>query len=256
MSESKQRGSEWFRRAFEKVYLDLYAHRTDEAASQEVDKISTWTKVDAALSAPVLDLGCGNGRHAAAWSRKQLSVLGLDLSNDLIQEARARRLANVLFLEGDMRHLSFDSYFQLVTSLFTSFGYFEDDAEDLTVVVGVAKSLLPGGSFVLDFLNADYVRHHLVERSEERKKDLVVYQQRRITADGKRVEKTITMIRDDGWQREHRESVRLYNEQDLQEMMEEAGLVLDQRYGDFGGKPITPQSSRVILVAKKPEIRV
>lgn len=52
-----------------------------------------------------------------------------------------------------------------VMNLFTSFGYFDQDDDDEKVFESVAQALKPGGLFVLDFLNADYVKHTLVSES-------------------------------------------------------------------------------------------
>ena len=253
MSQSSSSESEWFRRAFEKEYLDLYDHRTDEAAESEVMAIRTWVAARGLLaesSIPVvLDLGCGNGRHARAWSTSGAQILGVDLSADLIQVARDRKLTNTLFIEGDMRELAFHDLFDVATSLFTSFGYFSSEEEDQRVLDGIARALKPRGVFVFDFLNATHVRQSLVPETKETRKGVAVHHRRWISDDGLRVNKHTTMRRSDGTIREQEESVRLYSEDELREKLSRAGFVVEDAFGDFDGQSVLEDSPRVILIS-------
>src|SRR5439155_16157097 len=112
----------------------------------------------------ILDLACGPGRHAAELERLGGGggghVIGFDLSRAMLRRARERTRAALV--RGDMRALPFrPGSFALAVNLFTSFGYFRDDAEHQVVVHQVSVVLAPGGRFVLDYLNADQVRRSL-----------------------------------------------------------------------------------------------
>jgi SAM-dependent methyltransferase len=52
-----------------------------------------------------------------------------------------------------------------VFNLFTSFGYFDNESDDKKVFQSVYGILKPGGYFVLDYLNEEYVRKNLIPES-------------------------------------------------------------------------------------------
>jgi SAM-dependent methyltransferase len=195
----------------------------------------------------VLDLACGPGRHSAALRRRGALVVGLDLSMPLLLTARHRGAAPLL--RGDMRALALrGESFNAVLNLFTSFGYFGSDHEHDRVLREVARVLRRGGVFVLDFLNAPAVRASLVPRDDLRLGQAVVVQERRLSADGRFVVKTIHL---GGEGRSFIERVRLYERPDLEGMMVSAGLVPEAAFGDYDGQPHAPGSPRLLLLARR-----
>jgi SAM-dependent methyltransferase len=168
---------------------------------------------------------------------------------------RARERTGARLIRGDMRALPFrDGTFALAVNLFTSFGYFLDDAEHRLVVRQVASALAPGGHFVLDYLNAEHVRRTLKlgeqapgrSRNDERRHDVRV--SRRIGADGRFVIKEIE-LRDEG--RRFQERVRLFDAEELAVLLTDAGLRITARFGDYDGGPAGPKAPRVILVGAR-----
>ena len=109
----------WYEAAFRKEYLDLYRHRSDEAAESEAAFAIRALGLPA--GATVLDVACGSGRHARAFKAAGFEVVGVDLSPDLLDEAEG-----VARLRADMRALPFRGGFDAATSFFTSFGYFDE----------------------------------------------------------------------------------------------------------------------------------
>ena len=93
----------WYDVAFRAGYLHLYAHRTDERALAEVEFVTR--HLSPMAGALVLDLCCGNGRHAAAMTARGAQVIGLDYSEDLLCHARTRNLSGAKFLRADMMPL-------------------------------------------------------------------------------------------------------------------------------------------------------
>lgn len=242
--------TEWFEQWFGEEYHALYPHRDDEDARRAVALIQRavpWRAGDR-----ILDLACGPGRHAAELERLDGHVVGFDLSRAMLRRARERTRGPLV--RGDMRALPFrDRSFALAVNLFTSFGYFLDDAEHRLVLRQVAAALAPGGHFVLDYLNAEQVRSAvaLSEREAksgngERRSDVRVT--RRIGADGRFVIKEIE-LRDEG--RRFQERVRLYAAEELAELLTEAGLQVTARYGDYDGGAAGPEAPRVILVGAR-----
>jgi len=235
--------SEWFTRWFGKEYLDLYPHRDDREARSVVRLIRNTVALRADDRA--LDLACGSGRHTRALSRSTWTV-GLDLSMDLLSVARAES-PQVPYVRADMRVLPFAAAsFDLVVNLFTSFGYFSSDDENRTVLTEVSRVLRPGGVCVLDYLNADQVRATLVPHDTRRVRNRVVTQDRRVSADGKYVEKTISAA---GSPNTYLERVRLFEPDELRCLLHDAGLVIEHEMGDYAAGPLDRTSPRAIFFA-------
>lgn len=237
--------TEWFTRWFGKEYLDLYPHRDEAEARAAIDMILR-TLGDVRMRA-ALDLACGSGRHTRALCDHVWTV-GLDLSPTLIHIAAAES-PGVPFVRADMRILPFaGDTFDLVVNLFTSFGYFETDEENRTVLREVHRVLADEGTFVLDYLNADNVRETLVPLDTREVGERTVTQRRSITADGRYVEKQISATH---CSNTYLERVRLFEPDELRALLAEAGFVITHELGDYDGSPLDPQSPRTIFFARR-----
>ena len=152
-----KRSKPWFEEIFDEDYLRTLPFMTPEQTMREVAFIEA--SLEATPGAEILDVGCGYGRHAIELVQKGLIVTGLDLSLPLLIKAAddaQRRSVSVNFVHADMRELPFDRKFDGAYCMLTSFGYFDEDA-NLKVAEGVARALKPGGRFLLDIVNRDYV---------------------------------------------------------------------------------------------------
>ncbi|MDP4231468.1 MAG: class I SAM-dependent methyltransferase, partial [Bacteroidota bacterium] len=160
----KQWYEDWFA---DERYLALYLHRNTAEAERALDLIERTTGIG--KDAAILDLACGAGRHSISLAKRgYTTITGIDLSPTLIAEAKKNAVAEgvaVRFELQDMR--SFTGSYDLVMNLFTSFGYFPDDAENEAVICRVGACLKASGYFVIDFLNAEIVRRDLVTHDEK-----------------------------------------------------------------------------------------
>ena len=232
---------QWFESWFGEEYVALYPHRDAAEAEHAVELIAD--HVDSPPMPLVLDLACGGGRHARILSTRWKTV-GLDLSRVLLRLAKTEA-PDASFVRGDMRVLPFaQGAFGLVVNLFTSFGYFDDDASHDRVINEVARVTASGGTFVLDFLNTDHLLDTLVEYDEREIGGKIIEQRRTISDDGRYVIKSIC-IRDEN--REFTEKVRLFEMDELSEMMKDAGFEISEIFGGYDAQPLTDQSPRVIL---------
>ena len=236
--------TEWFEQWFGEEYHALYPHRDSEDAKRAMElirRVAPWPPGER-----VLDLACGAGRHAAELERAGARVTGLDLSPAMLHRARQR--SGAALVRGDMRALPFrGASFALVVNLFTSFGYFRSDAEHGEVVRQVARVLVPGGRFVIDYLNADQVRRSLRRDSEEISDGGAGARvRRRFSAEGRYVVKEIELRAEN---RSFQERVRLFTAAELEALLGEAGLAVVERFGDYDGRAFTPDAPRAILFA-------
>ncbi len=237
--------TEWFEEWFGEEYLALYPHRDEEEAADVAELIAGVVRLP--RGAPALDLACGAGRHARALSDRWWTV-GLDLSPALLRAARADD-RDLPLVRGDMRELPFaEGAFALVVNLFTSFGYFREDAQHVRVVEEVARVTEAGGWFVLDYLNPPQVRDTLVPAEEQRVGSRIVELERWVSDDGRFVCKSIT-VRDEG--RTFIERVRMFDADDLTAMLERCRFAVRAVYGDYRGAAHGPASPRTILVASR-----
>ena len=94
----------------------------------------------------ILDLGCRTGYLTAQIAAAGASVLGIDSSTQLIEEAR-RSHPDIRFEVGDARNLTYVEQFDAVFSNAVLNWIVEPEA----VVRGVARALKPAGRFVAEF---------------------------------------------------------------------------------------------------------
>jgi SAM-dependent methyltransferase len=153
--------TEWWEELFDERYHEFY-----ESIAKPVTADGDAEFVERALDlsrSRILDLGCGQGRHAVALALRGHEVTGLDLSAFLLGKARelaGERGAHVTWVERDMRDLDGLGPFDACVSLYTAFGYFTD-AEDARVIASVSSVLEPGGAFLLDLDNPFPLLRHL-----------------------------------------------------------------------------------------------
>ncbi len=236
--------TEWFEEWFNDAYLHLYPHRDDADAERLVAllvRVLPWR-----AGWRVLDVACGEGRHARALAAAGARVVGLDLSPGLL--ARAREATRAPLVRADLRDLPVRrGTMDLTVNLFTSFGYFDSDGEHSAALAGMVHTARPGGWFALDFLNAAAVRATLVPEEEATLAGTSVTLRRRLEDGGHYVVKDIELA--DG--RRFRERVRLFERAELEAMLEGAGATVRHRFGDYDGAPLAAGSPRVLLLAER-----
>jgi len=239
----------WYVESFQDDYLKIYAHRTEQAAKEEVQKISTLLAMKP--GSRVLDLCCGNGRHSRQLAARGFIVTGVDLSSFLLKEAtKKNKGGQITYLEADVRHLPFNEEFDYVLNLFTSFGYFEQESENQKVFTSIYQALKPGGRFLIDFLNPSYVQENLLPVSERNVDQVYIKERRRIEEN--QVIKQIEIKEEGQEPRYYLEKVRLFKLEEMLAMLLNASLQFEQVFGDFSQSPYDPvKSPRMIIIGKK-----
>ncbi|MDG5767901.1 class I SAM-dependent methyltransferase [Balneolales bacterium ANBcel1] len=245
----------WYESWFDSpLYEKLYAARDDREAARLVNWIAGMFPPHQYLRA--LDIGCGRGRHSLMLAGHGYHVTGVDLSTRAISKARrkadAARLENLTFRVGDMRTFR-NGPFQLVCNLFTSFGYFDDDADNLSVMRNMAANLAPGGVLVMDFLNPRFTVDNLVPREQTGIGELACDISRSI--EGDMVVKTIAFSGEHGHEEQrYQERVKLYGPEWFMERFRELKLEDIRFYGGYQGQEFDERSSqRQLMVARRPE---
>jgi SAM-dependent methyltransferase len=232
--------TEWFEEWFGEEYLQLYPHRDAAEADRAVGLIAE--RVGLKLGWRVLDVACGAGRHARAFEQARARCVGLDLSAALLRVARTVTAAPLV--RADMRALPIrPRSMDLTVNLFTSFGYFEQDAEHAGALREMVSTVRRDGWFVIDFLNARSVRARLVPHEVQRLNGVAVEVERSVSPDGRYVCKQIRTATG----RHFTERVRLFGAGEIEAMLAAAGVTVRERYGDYDASPLLPDSPRTIL---------
>ncbi|MDE2873903.1 MAG: class I SAM-dependent methyltransferase [Gemmatimonadota bacterium] len=238
----------WFRDWFGSEYLALYPHRDRAEGRRAVRLLRDATGLGPGTR--VLDVGCGPGRHLAEMHRIGYRATGLDLSPSMLEAARAA-VPDCGLVRADMRRLPFRAAsFDVVTSYFTSFGYFEHADDDRGALLEARRLLRAGGWYLLDFLNAAEVVAHLKTEDRRTVSGMRVVQERRLADGGRIIEKRIRIeAGGDAPVREFVERVRLYRPEDLNAMLAGAGLTPGPTFGGYDRSPFSPASPRYIVLA-------
>ncbi|UCG53299.1 MAG: class I SAM-dependent methyltransferase [Candidatus Latescibacterota bacterium] len=240
---------EWYEVAFDRVYPILYAHRDVGEATRVIENFGYLF----ADKSPVLDLASGNGRYLEALRRKGFESFGLDLSHYLLRSSVEEWEHTGLLVQGDMRHLPFtDRSLGAVINMFTSFGYFSIDTDNLLVFKEIQRVLEPGGVFLFDFLNAEKISKNLLEETRRVSGDFEIHERRRVGTRGKHLHKHASISNPQtGQKKEIRERLRLYTKEELIIMFRSVGLSIEEIYGDYEKNAfVNGVSERVIIVAR------
>lgn len=237
---------DWFEVWFDSPYYHmLYKHRDNEEARLFIHHLVEYLQLE--KGSKVLDLACGRGRHSVYLHQLGLDVTGLDLSPENILYAGRYAEEGLRFAVHDMRRV-YPEKFDAVFNLFTSFGYFEDKQENYTVISAIAEMLNDDGIVVIDYLNPACISSSLQEGSmtenaidftwkKERKEDKIL--------------KYIT-VQDQGVHHQYIEKVTILTRQDFERMFSNAGLHIEQIFGDYHLQPyVSEYSERLIVVGRK-----
>jgi SAM-dependent methyltransferase len=236
----------WYKQWFGETYKKLYPHRDFLEAEAQVRFVLRALPVTPEWR--ILDIGCGPGRHLEILRRQGYEhCLGLDLSMPLLRDARA---ASLKVARGDMRHLPFRSEgFDLVTSFFTSFGYFATFDEDVETLAQFVSVMKPGGYLFLDLINKGHLIKHLVSADRKVIEGSEVTQSRRLegpdslSGQGTVVVKEIGIRRPDGSMEHYEERVRLYELETMLKLAERFSLRHVATFGDETGGAWRPDDS-------------
>ena len=241
---------EWFENWFDSAYYHLlYQNRSDREAEEFVKRLILLFKPKP--NETLLDLACGKGRHSIAFSEFQLDVSGVDLSKESIAIAKKAEKDNLHFFVHDMRKVFRTNYYEYVCNLFTSFGYFRNERENVLAARSIFQALKPGGAFIIDFVN----RNHAIQNITRNREETIIRD--RVSFHVKRSYTPKKFLKDifiqDGNQSFHfQESVNSFTLAEMQHLFTAVGLTLKSTYGSYDlGAYDEEHSPRMILQFEK-----
>lgn len=199
----------------------------------------------------VLDLACGPGAHAQAFAARGFVVTGVDRTRGLLNRARVSsdsRALRVEWIEADMREFHRPAAFDLVCSLYTSFGYF-DDRGNRRVLENIFASLKPRGVLLLDLSGRESVARHWREHSWVEIDGVLYLERRRVAHDWSALLAEWTVVRD-GARKDFHVRQRLYAGTELKDLLASLGFMDIRLFGSLDAQtPYDHTAERLVAIA-------
>jgi SAM-dependent methyltransferase len=246
---------DWTVGYFDEVYLQLFPFPEAAKTDEEVEAL---VQLLPPPPARILDLACGQGRHAVRLAERGYQVVGVDTSRNFLEDARtaADELGVTLDLvESDMREIAYDREFDAVVSFFTAWGYHDDD-ENQHVLQRIARSLRDGGRLVMDIIHRDWLMSVYAPKDWLTLRDGtdVVVDRYFDAVSGVNVV-THRWPGPGGQPNERQHHLRVYTATEIDRMLRSAGLRPTAWYGGPSLEPFNRTSRRLLVVAERSEAR-
>ncbi len=239
--------NQWFSLWFNTPYYHLlYNNRNYAEAESFINNLLTFLKPSPGSYA--LDLACGAGRHSITLNRAGLNVLGVDLAENSIIEAKKSENSTLHFEVHDMREILHINTFDIVFNLFTSFGYFENTDDDLKVLQACQTQLKANGLMVLDYFNVEKIIPSLPYQGIESRGEIDFQIQKKIHE--KHIIKSID-FQVNQIPHHFEEKVAAYQLPDFIRMFNQAGFSIKHIFGNYNLEPYDSNSERVIIIAER-----
>jgi len=217
----------------------------------EVDQILSLMNLDE--GAAILDMGCGPGRHSLELARRGFQVTGVDRTAYFLKRARENaefEELSVEFVQSDMRAFERPASFNVALSLYTTFGYFAEPAENQAVLSNIYKSLEQAGRLIVDVTGKEVLARIFREKNWQELDNTFFIEQRRVSKNWSWIENRWILINDQ--QRiDYNVSHWVYSASELVSMLSECGFETVDIFGGLDGSPYDQNATRLVAVAGK-----
>lgn len=245
--------NEWF--DDESFWIEMYPYMFPEerfnAAQEQVDKILSLVNFQ---GTSILDLCCGPGRHSLILAERGFTVTGVDKTAFLLDKAKTRARAKNLqidWIQQDMRDFVRPGAYDLVLSMFTSFGYFDNKDEDIKVLNNIFQSLKPRGACIIDVMGKECLAKILQPTTSEESPDgSILVQRHEIFDDWSRIRNEWILIKK-GKAKSFKFHHTIYSGQELKACLIQVGFKEAKLFGNLDGKEYGSDARRLIAVARK-----
>lgn len=229
----------------------LFPQSRIERASEEVDAITSLAKIKP--GSKVLDLCCGVGRHALELARRGFTVTGVDRTRAYLQKANRqakKEKLKVEFVQDDMRSFCRPKAFDIILNLFTSFGYFEDPAEDRQVIKNAYRSLKKNGILFMDMMGKEIIARIFTKRDWHESDGILILEERKVKGNWRFTENRWIII--DGAKRsEVSFTHRPYSAVEIEAILLDCSFQSVEIFGDLEGNPYDHTAKRLVVLARK-----
>lgn len=201
----------------------------------------------------ILDLYCGYGRHAIELAKLGYRITGVDATASFLDIARQQAVEEniaVAFRQCDMRELDYDQDFDAVINMFAAFGYFSDE-ENTAVLQRVARALRPGGLFLIDLLNREWMVRNNLNRYWRHPNGEYVLSYKVELQQGVVMMKRVLLNQVTGAKTKYEFVLRAYSQAEMELLLTRSGLKVRETYGGFDGRTYGADAPRMIMLAEK-----
>ena len=241
-NSTKKWYASWFDTPF---YHILYKDRDYAEAEAFMTTLTNYLNLPE--QAKILDLACGKGRHSIFLNKLGYDVIGADLSENSIAHAKQFE-NNTLHFKVHNMCLPYGETFDAVFNLFTSFGYFENESDNLSTIKAIKADLNEFGFGVIDFMNSNYVINNLVEK-DTKTVDGIDFNMTRRVENGYIIKDISFTFEDEDYL--FQERVKAFTLNDFEKLFEKAGVYLLDVFGDYKlNKFDAKNSERLIMIFK------
>ena len=239
-SKTTQWYTSWFNTPY---YHMLYQDRDHSEARAFMDLLTK--HLNLSTDSHILDLACGRGRHSIYLNHLGFKVTGVDLSEESIAYAKQFENDRLHFEIHDMCK-PYRQKFDAVFNLFTSFGYFDNEEDNLNTIRAIRADLKHNGVGVIDFMNTSHVIENLVSEDSKVVSNIHFKMTRRYE-DGY-IFKDIR-FEDEGREFEFTERVKGFTLADFERLYDQAEVELIEVFGNYSLNDYDEQTSeRLIMI--------
>jgi SAM-dependent methyltransferase len=248
----------WYEDYFGPDYLLIDLHPN---TGQEVEFI--WKVLGLGKGMSVLDAGCGYGRHLVPLLSRGAMVIGCDLSGFMLKEAESRIQGELKrnqsarrrsgLVRCDYRALPFYRSFDCAINMFNSYGYFAKEEDNFRILGEIARALKPGGLFLIDLVNRDFVIRHLARKDWFEHDGAVILEKKEFDPIANRTEIDVSVI-DKRGKRDYHHSIRLYSHTEMVMLLSAAGFKIVAVFGGFCGETFDLNHDRMLILSRSPEM--
>lgn len=234
----------WYQKWFDTSYYHkLYDYRNDKEAELFMKNLISFLNLP--KKSKILDIPCGRGRHSIYLNSLGYPVIGADLSINNINYAKKFENSTLHFHKQDMRdHLS--ERYDIIFNLFTSFGYFDEEEDNLKVLQNFKTGLEDNGIIILDFINVDKAKKNLVTKEIITKNEIDFNISRKVE-DNYLIKEIKFNIDETPF--EFEEKVQCLTLSKFKEISKEANLKIKHSFGDYNLNSFDEkESDRLILI--------
>lgn len=248
----------WWRLLYSEAFADAYLERRRPS---DIETIADFVVGQCALElgARVFDQCCGVGAVGLSLAARGYRVEAIDQAAHYVAAARASASARGLAL--DLRVADAFTHVtrapcRAVVNWWSSFGYAPSDATNVQMLARAFESLAPGGTLLLDTMNAAQVLRGFQARrafeSPTASGQVAISAESTVDLERGCLRKRWTIVEATGEQRRVDSEVRLYMPHELHDLMRSVGFRDVVCLGDLDGRPITLDSPRCIVKGVRP----
>lgn len=229
-----------------------------ETAPQEVEQVLALLG-PLPESAAMLDLCCGVGRHSIELAKRGHRVTGVDRFAPFLERAKSAAPGerSIEWVQEDMRCFRRPGAFDAAISLFTSFGYFHDDAQEQSVLKNVFESLRPGGKVLFDVMGKEIIargfRQSMVQRRQLADGEAMMIDEPRVGDDWHHIASTWTFLWPDGEREVFELRCRCYAATELKRLLAEAEFEQVRAFGGLDGCAYDQNARRLVVTGTRPK---